>query len=194
MLASAWSWASAAITPESSNWKRSAARRHDHRSRQQVAHASAGFVGPLRNGARSGGDHAWSCAIREARLLPRAKRRSRSRSKISLCARATARWFSKTSRCSRRRLWLQYRLEAIGLNAINNIVDVTNYVMAELAQPMHAFDAEKLHGETIFVRSAQPGEQIRRVERRKLRLEPVESGDRRCRRSHCARGRDRRSA
>jgi phenylalanyl-tRNA synthetase beta chain len=57
-------------------------------------------------------------------------------------------------------LWLQYRLEAIGLNAINNIVDVTNYVMAELAQPMHAFDAEKLHGPTIFVRSARPGEKI----------------------------------
>ena len=57
-------------------------------------------------------------------------------------------------------LWLQYRLEAIGLNAINNIVDVTNYVMAELAQPMHAFDAEKLHGTKIFVRSARAGEQI----------------------------------
>ncbi len=57
-------------------------------------------------------------------------------------------------------LWLQYRLEAIGLNTINNIVDVTNYVMAELAQPMHAFDAEKLHGRTIFVRGARPGEQI----------------------------------
>ncbi len=57
-------------------------------------------------------------------------------------------------------LWLQYRLEAIGLNAINNIVDVTNYVMAELAQPMHAFDAQKLHGPTIFVRSARTGEQI----------------------------------
>src|ERR1700733_10842902 len=57
-------------------------------------------------------------------------------------------------------LWLQYRLEAVGLNAINNIVDVTNYVMAELAQPMHAFDAEKLDGTTIFVRNARPGEQI----------------------------------
>jgi phenylalanyl-tRNA synthetase beta chain len=57
-------------------------------------------------------------------------------------------------------LWLQYRLEAIGLNAINNIVDVTNYVMAELAQPMHAFDADKLHGQTIFVRNARSGEQI----------------------------------
>jgi len=57
-------------------------------------------------------------------------------------------------------LWLQHRLEAIGLNAINNIVDVTNYVMAELAQPMHAFDAGKLHGSTIFVRNALPGEQL----------------------------------
>jgi len=57
-------------------------------------------------------------------------------------------------------LWLQYRLEAIGLNSINNIVDVTNFVMAELTQPMHAFDAEKLHRNTIFVRSAKAGEQI----------------------------------
>ena len=57
-------------------------------------------------------------------------------------------------------LWLQYRLEAIGLNAINNIVDVTNYVMAELAQPMHAYDADKLHGDTILVRSARAGERI----------------------------------
>jgi len=56
--------------------------------------------------------------------------------------------------------WLRYRLEAIGLNAISNIVDVTNFVMAELAQPMHAFDAEKLHGPTIFVRKARAGEQI----------------------------------
>ena len=57
-------------------------------------------------------------------------------------------------------LWLQYRLEAIGLNAINNIVDVTNFVMSELAQPMHAFDADKLHGNTIFVRSARAAENI----------------------------------
>lgn len=57
-------------------------------------------------------------------------------------------------------LWLQYRLQSIGLNPINNIVDVTNLVMAELAQPMHAFDADRLHGSTIFVRSAQVGEKI----------------------------------
>jgi phenylalanyl-tRNA synthetase beta chain len=55
-------------------------------------------------------------------------------------------------------LWLQYRLTAIGLNPINNIVDMTNFVMAELAQPMHAFDADLLHGNTIFIRPAKPGE------------------------------------
>jgi phenylalanyl-tRNA synthetase beta chain len=55
-------------------------------------------------------------------------------------------------------LWLQRRLTAIGLNPINNIVDMTNFVMAELAQPMHAFDADLLHGGTIFVRRARPAE------------------------------------
>jgi phenylalanyl-tRNA synthetase beta chain len=53
--------------------------------------------------------------------------------------------------------WLQYRLEAIGLNPINNIVDVTNFIMAELAQPMHAFDRDLLHGDTIFIRRAPEG-------------------------------------
>ena len=57
-------------------------------------------------------------------------------------------------------LWLQYRLAAIGLNAINNVVDVTNLILAELPQPMHAFDADKLAGETIFVRPAREGERI----------------------------------
>jgi phenylalanyl-tRNA synthetase beta chain len=58
-------------------------------------------------------------------------------------------------------LWLQYRLTAIGLNPINNIVDMTNFVMAELAQPMHAFDADLLKGDTIFIRPAKPGEPFR---------------------------------
>ncbi|MBX9602110.1 MAG: phenylalanine--tRNA ligase subunit beta [Bryobacteraceae bacterium] len=57
-------------------------------------------------------------------------------------------------------LWLQYRLEAIGLNPINNIVDVTNFVLAELPQPMHAFDAAKLRGGKIIVRPARPGESV----------------------------------
>ena len=57
-------------------------------------------------------------------------------------------------------LWLQYRLETIGLNPISNIVDVTNFVMAELAQPTHAFDADLLKGDTIFVRKARADERV----------------------------------
>jgi phenylalanyl-tRNA synthetase beta chain len=78
---------------------------------------------------------------------------------LALCPRYSALVFENVT-VGPSPLWLQYRLEAIGLNSINNIVDVTNYVMAELTQPMHAFDAEKLHGNTIFVRSAKAGEHI----------------------------------
>lgn len=57
-------------------------------------------------------------------------------------------------------LWLQARLTAAGLNTKNNIVDLTNYLMAELAQPTHAFDRAKLVGETIWARPARDGESI----------------------------------
>src|SRR5262245_5232021 len=56
-------------------------------------------------------------------------------------------------------LWMQYRLNSLGLNPINNLVDVTNYVLCELGQPMHAYDADLL-GSTIVVRAAHKGEQI----------------------------------
>jgi phenylalanyl-tRNA synthetase beta chain len=69
-------------------------------------------------------------------------------------------------------LWLQYRLTAIGLNPINNIVDMTNFVMAELAQPMHAFDADLLHGDTIFIRPAKPGEAFRALNGEGYTLDP----------------------
>jgi len=68
--------------------------------------------------------------------------------------------------------WLQQRLEAVGLNPINNIVDVTNYVLAELAQPMHAFDAAKLQGDEIIVRSARAGETIRALNDESYSLDP----------------------
>ncbi len=55
-------------------------------------------------------------------------------------------------------LWLQARLESVGLSTINNFVDITNYILAELPQPMHAFDADKLAGDTIYVRLARAGE------------------------------------
>lgn len=71
-------------------------------------------------------------------------------------------------------LWLQYRLEAIGLNPINNVVDVTNFVMAELAQPLHAFDADKLHGDTIYTRPARPGERITLLDGETYELTPAD--------------------
>jgi phenylalanyl-tRNA synthetase beta chain len=58
-------------------------------------------------------------------------------------------------------LWLQFRLASLGLNPISNIVDITNFVLAELPQPMHAFDADKLKGDTIFVRLAKAGEHLK---------------------------------
>jgi len=58
--------------------------------------------------------------------------------------------------------WMQKRLRSCGLNSINNVVDVTNYVLLELGQPMHAFDADTIGGDDIFleVRCAQDGESL----------------------------------
>lgn len=70
-------------------------------------------------------------------------------------------------------LWLQYRLQSIGLNPISNIVDVTNYVMACIAQPMHAFDADKLQGPAIIVRPARPGESITALNDEHYELTPA---------------------
>lgn len=55
--------------------------------------------------------------------------------------------------------WLRSKLEAVGLRSINNIVDISNFVMLELGQPTHAFDSDKLKGE-IIVRLAREGEEF----------------------------------
>lgn len=56
--------------------------------------------------------------------------------------------------------WVRYRLAAIGLRPISNLVDVTNYILMELGQPLHAFDADTLKGNKIIVQSAQNGQKF----------------------------------
>jgi len=68
--------------------------------------------------------------------------------------------------------WMARRLEAVGLRPINNVVDVTNYVMFELGQPLHAFDFDKLEGRRIVVRRAAPNEKLVSIDGRERVLEP----------------------
>ncbi len=76
-----------------------------------------------------------------------------------LCPRYTAR-IIKNVRIGPSPLWIRQRLEAVGLRPINNIVDVTNFVMMELGQPLHAFDFRFLEEGRIVVRRSREGEQF----------------------------------
>ncbi len=65
-------------------------------------------------------------------------------------------------------LWIKKRLESVGLSSINNVVDVTNYVMLELGQPLHAFDLRSLEGRKIVVGPAVAGETFQTFDGTKL--------------------------
>ncbi|MGI8495622.1 MAG: phenylalanine--tRNA ligase subunit beta [Pyrinomonadaceae bacterium] len=67
--------------------------------------------------------------------------------------------------------WLKQRLEAVGERAINNVADITNYVMLELGQPMHAFDLNKLAENRIVVRRARKGETIKTLDEVERKLD-----------------------
>lgn len=69
--------------------------------------------------------------------------------------------------------WLKDRLAAVGINSVNNVVDVTNFVMMECGQPLHAFDMDKLNGQKIIVRKAKKGEIITAIDQKPYTL----SGD-----------------
>ena len=66
--------------------------------------------------------------------------------------------------------WLKRDLEAVGLRSINNVVDVTNYVLMEYGQPLHAFDARRIGGKKIIVRQATDGEQIQTLDEKTYTL------------------------
>lgn len=126
-------------------------------------------------------------AITEAKFMrldkTRSKRRGKTRSPFSLSVK-----IEDKSQCPRYMaaliesvkvagspFWLKKRLIHAGLRPINNIVDITNYVMLEFGQPLHAFDADKIAGKgkkEIIVRKARNGEEIETLDGIKRKLNP----------------------
>jgi len=88
---------------------------------------------------------------------------------VEACPRYIARYMENVSVGSSP-AWMRERLEAIGLRPINNVVDITNYVLHETGHPLHAFDASKLRGGKIIVRKALPGEELVTLEDERLEL------------------------
>ena len=67
--------------------------------------------------------------------------------------------------------WLKNRLATIGVESVNNVVDVTNYVMFEIGQPLHAFDFQKITGGKIVVRDAKQGESFEAIDHKTYSLD-----------------------
>jgi phenylalanyl-tRNA synthetase beta chain len=88
----------------------------------------------------------------------------------NLCHRFTARLI-KNVKIGPSPEWLVNRLEAVGERSINNIADITNYVMLELGQPMHAFDLDRLAENRIVVRRARNGETIKTLDEADRKLD-----------------------
>jgi phenylalanyl-tRNA synthetase beta chain len=107
----------------------------------------------------------WDLAMRKPDAKPQAKGGPVSKltsveiTAPQLCPRYTARVIRRV-KVGPSPKWLADRLRTLGIAVINNVVDVTNYVMFECGQPLHAFDFAKLAGRRIIVREAKPGEKF----------------------------------
>ena len=88
-----------------------------------------------------------------------------------LCPRYTARALTGVT-LGPSPFWMRRRLSLSGIRAINNIVDITNYVLLECGQPLHAFDADRLSERRIVVRTARPGERMRTLDEADRALTP----------------------
>ncbi|MCX7717409.1 MAG: phenylalanine--tRNA ligase subunit beta [Candidatus Sumerlaeaceae bacterium] len=71
-------------------------------------------------------------------------------------------------------LWLQRAVETAGLRPINNVVDVTNYILVELGHPLHAFDLDRVAGGRVVVRLARDGEEVETLDGQKCVLTPAD--------------------
>ncbi len=88
-----------------------------------------------------------------------------------LCPRYTARVI-RGVKIKESPAWLAKRLAAVNVASVNNIVDITNYVLMECGQPLHTFDLAKLSGREIIVREAEQGEEFEAINHQKYVLEP----------------------
>jgi phenylalanyl-tRNA synthetase beta chain len=88
-----------------------------------------------------------------------------------LCPRYAARMVTDI-RIGASPFWLQDRLLSVGLRPINNIVDITNFVLMEMGQPLHAFDFNRLAGNRIIVRTATAGERFTTLDEKERSLTP----------------------
>jgi len=88
-----------------------------------------------------------------------------------LCPRFTARVISGV-KVAESPWWMRKRLETLGVRPISNVVDVTNYVMLECGQPLHAYDLAKLDGRTLIPRKARKGETLKAINGKSYELSP----------------------
>jgi phenylalanyl-tRNA synthetase beta chain len=88
-----------------------------------------------------------------------------------LCPRFTARVIQNV-KIGPSPLWMVLRLAAAGMRSINNVVDITNYVMLETGQPLHAFDYDRVAGHHLIVRQAKAGEKLTTLDGQERTLDP----------------------